>query len=58
MSDWRRLNVAVTRAKAKLWIVGNVEALKTYEPFNKMIEYLDSHDLIFDLADTTNIPSK
>lgn len=40
MNDWRRLNVAVTRPKSRLWIVGNVEALETYEPFRKLIEYL------------------
>ena len=49
MSDWRRLNVAVTRAKARLWIIGNIEALKTYAPFAKLIEFMSSKELIFQL---------
>jgi len=50
MSDWRRLNVAVTRAKARLWMVGNIEALKTFEPFAKLIDYLEQNDLVFHLS--------
>ncbi len=49
MSDWRRLNVAVTRAKCRLWMVGNTDVLKTYAPFAKLIDYLRSNDLIFKL---------
>ena len=46
MNDWRRLNVAVTRPKSRLWIVGNIEALETYEPFRKLIEYLKQKDYV------------
>lgn len=49
MSDWRRLNVAVTRAKARLWMIGNSTALRTYEPFAKLLDYLSSKELIFSL---------
>ena len=49
LSDWRRLNVAVTRAKAKLWVIGNAKALKTYAPFGKMLDYLSHRDLIVKL---------
>ena len=49
LSDWRRLNVAVTRAKAKLWMIGNARALKTYPPFGKMLDYLSHRDLIVKL---------
>jgi DNA replication ATP-dependent helicase Dna2 len=52
MSDWRRLNVAVTRAKARLWMIGNVDTLKNYAPFKKLLDYLASKDLIFQLTDT------
>ena len=46
MNDWRRLNLAVTRPKSRLWIVGNVEALETYEPSRKLIEYLKQKDYV------------
>ena len=46
LSDWRRLNVAVTRAKAKLWIVGNAKILKTYAPFAKLLDYMSNLNLI------------
>ena len=51
MSDWRRLNVAVTRAKARLWMIGNIEILKNYAPFEKLLDYLAKKDLIFRLLD-------
>ena len=47
LSDWRRLNVAVTRAKAKLWVIGNAKALKTYAPFGKMLDYSITFNLQF-----------
>ena len=38
--DTRRLNVAVTRAKAKLVIIGDRKTLvRDYEPFKKMISF-------------------
>ena len=49
LNDWRRLNVAVTRAKAILWIVGNVQALKSYEPFQKLSDYLEEKECIVQL---------
>lgn len=36
LSDLRRLTVAVTRARMKLIIVGDVESLKGYEPFARL----------------------
>ena len=51
MGDWRRLNVAVTRAKSRLWMVGNIDTLKNYAPFEKLIAYLASKDLVFQLID-------
>ena len=51
MSDWRRLNVAVTRAKARLWMIGNIEVLKNYAPFEKLLDYLAKKELIFHLID-------
>ena len=38
--DTRRLNVAVTRAKAKLLIIGDRETLvRDYQPFKNMISF-------------------
>ena len=51
MGDWRRLNVAVTRAKSRLWMVDNIDTLKNYAPFEKLIAYLASKDLVFQLID-------
>ena len=51
MNDWRRLNVAVTRAKARLWMIGNVDILKNYAPFKKLLDYLASKELIFQDSD-------
>lgn len=40
MSDWRRLNVAITRAKYGLWIVGDVRKLEDGGPvWRHLIEY-------------------
>jgi senataxin len=40
MSDWRRLNVAITRAKFGLWIVGDVRQLQEGgETWRRLIEY-------------------
>ncbi|CAK8687740.1 unnamed protein product [Clavelina lepadiformis] len=49
LSDWRRLNVALTRAKHKLVMVGCTTALRHYEPCKKLIDYLASRDKIWTL---------
>ena len=45
--DTRRLNVAVTRAKAKLVIIGDRKTLvRDYEPFKKMISFFQTSAIL------------
>ena len=41
LNDYRRVNVALTRAKRSLWIVGNAEVLKSSELWRKLIHQMD-----------------
>ncbi|XP_008830883.1 DNA replication ATP-dependent helicase/nuclease DNA2 [Nannospalax galili] len=49
LKDWRRLNVALTRAKHKLILLGDVASLKRYPPLEKLFHHLNSEKLILDL---------
>lgn len=40
VNDERRVNVAITRAKTGLWIVGNADALKVDALWNKLIGHM------------------
>ncbi|XP_014211220.1 DNA replication ATP-dependent helicase/nuclease DNA2 [Copidosoma floridanum] len=51
LEDKQRLTVAVTRAKHKLIIVGDLNTLNRYTPFKKLIKALKFHDQIYDLKD-------
>ncbi|KAK2182354.1 hypothetical protein NP493_357g00002 [Ridgeia piscesae] len=52
LSDLRRLNVALTRAKHKLVLVGCVQALRPYRSVAKLLDILDTHQMIA-LPETT-----
>uniref|UniRef100_A0A3Q1FPZ8 DNA replication ATP-dependent helicase/nuclease n=1 Tax=Acanthochromis polyacanthus TaxID=80966 RepID=A0A3Q1FPZ8_9TELE len=40
LKDWRRLNVAITRAKHKLLMVGSATTLRRYTPVEKLLNHL------------------
>lgn len=46
LSDLRRLNVAITRAKRKLIIIGNKETLKSNPTYERLIEFVENENLI------------
>ncbi|CAH0547646.1 unnamed protein product [Brassicogethes aeneus] len=52
LEDKRRLNVAITRAKNKLILVGDVETLKQYSTFKKLLGSLEEQ--IVQLKDKEN----
>nr|XP_006125342.1 DNA replication ATP-dependent helicase/nuclease DNA2 [Pelodiscus sinensis] len=49
LMDWRRLNVAITRAKHKLIMLGCVPSLSHYPPLEKLFCHLNSEAMIFNL---------
>lgn len=40
LSDKRRITVAITRAKLKLIMIGDVTTMKNYETFNKLLNHI------------------
>ncbi|XP_042592779.1 LOW QUALITY PROTEIN: DNA replication ATP-dependent helicase/nuclease DNA2-like [Cyprinus carpio] len=49
LQDWRRLNVAITRAKHKLLMLGSAPTLRRYAPLEKLLCHLQQEDMIFQL---------
>ncbi|XP_069756973.1 DNA replication ATP-dependent helicase/nuclease DNA2 isoform X2 [Narcine bancroftii] len=49
LKDWRRLNVALTRAKHKLIMLGCLSTLYQYAPLKKLLDYLKNEEMIIDL---------
>jgi senataxin len=54
LKDRRRLNVALTRAKCGLYIIGKESALKNNDIWYRLIEYSKSHDRYFLIDTDTN----
>ena len=46
LKDLRRLNVAITRAKRKLIIIGNADTLITNPTYARLIEFVESENLL------------
>lgn len=46
LQDWRRLNVAITRAKHKLLMLGSAPSLRRYVPLEKLLGHLQQQDMI------------
>ncbi|XP_077997914.1 DNA replication ATP-dependent helicase/nuclease DNA2-like [Glandiceps talaboti] len=46
LQDIRRLNVAITRAKCKLIMIGSVSTLSNFTPLEKLISYLKTRRII------------
>jgi superfamily I DNA and/or RNA helicase len=49
LRDLRRLNVAITRAKKKLIIIGNIETLSHNPTYKRLIDYCRKQDVILEL---------
>ncbi|XP_044202740.1 DNA replication ATP-dependent helicase/nuclease DNA2 isoform X1 [Thunnus albacares] len=49
LKDWRRLNVAITRAKHKLLMVGSASTLRRYAPVEKLLDHLQKENMIIQL---------
>ncbi|TSK22614.1 DNA replication ATP-dependent helicase/nuclease DNA2 [Bagarius yarrelli] len=46
LKDWRRLNVAITRAKQKLLMLGSAPALRLYAPLEKLLTHMQQENMI------------
>ncbi|KAG7775455.1 hypothetical protein KL930_003655 [Ogataea haglerorum] len=56
LREWRRVNVAMTRAKSKLIILGSEKLMKTIPQFEGFMSLLSSHNWVYQLPrDASNV---
>lgn len=49
LSDWRRVNVALTRAQRKLVLIGSASTLSSVPLFEKLLALVRSRDWLLEL---------
>ena len=49
LSDLRRLNVAITRAKRKLIIIGNKDTLRNNPTYSRLINFVEDENLLIEI---------
>ncbi|XP_061089148.1 DNA replication ATP-dependent helicase/nuclease DNA2 isoform X1 [Conger conger] len=49
LKDWRRLNVAITRAKHKLLMLGSIPTVQRYAPLEMLLAHLEREQMIYQL---------
>ena len=54
LHDWRRINVAITRAKRKLVLVGSQQTLRTVPHFAQLLDLLQQQKWLFTLPQHCN----
>ncbi|USW46949.1 Putative PD-(D/E)XK endonuclease-like domain superfamily, DNA replication factor Dna2 [Septoria linicola] len=54
LKDWRRVNVALTRARSKLVVLGSRRTLKNTELLDKMMNMMDNKGWTMDLPQTAD----
>lgn len=54
MGDWRRLNVAITRAKYSMWIVGHAGTLREDNEWRELINDSKRRGAFVDRSDSPN----
>lgn len=57
LDDKRRLTVAITRAKRKLIVIGDVSTLKTYKPFKELFDICTSDKPVGKLVSVPSMES-